>query len=118
MHLARYVLPSPDPEQKVTVLELAGEVDFYERQRFVDAVDQAAHGPNLLVIDLDRVRYMDSIGLGVLIGAHKMMIERGGRFTIVAATPLIRRLVVMTGLDRLFGMHDDVACAVRALTEG
>jgi len=119
MHFASYVLPHSKQQQTVetvAVLQVSGEIDVAERQRFTDAVEQAAEGQSTLVIDLDRVRYIDSIGLTVLIRAHKMMLDRGGCLTVAASTPLIRRLLVLTGLDRLFGMHEDVACAVRALT--
>ena len=116
MHLSSYVLPASGDRQCVAVLELSGDVDLDERQRLIDAVDDAAAGQSTLVINLDNVRYMDSIGLSVLIRAHKMMRDRGGCFTVVAATPQIRRLVVMTGLDRLFGLHEDLDRAVRAVS--
>ena len=62
---------------------------------------------------LDEVTFMDSTGLGVLVGAHKAQRARGGVFELVCSEPRLLRLLELTGLDRVFTIHDGSARPVR-----
>jgi anti-sigma B factor antagonist len=60
-----------------------------------------------LVIDLLAVDFIDSSGLHALTDAHNAMKAAGGRTTIVCASPSIRKVFELTGLDRLLTIVDD-----------
>jgi anti-sigma B factor antagonist len=65
-----------------------------------------------LVIDLDAVAFMDSSGLGVLVGAHKRLVRIGGRLHVVGVSPAVARLLSITGLARVFDVRDATGAAL------
>jgi anti-sigma B factor antagonist len=102
------------PHNGCTVVAAVGEIDLATaptfRKALVDAV--TAESPQL-VIDLTAVTFMDSTGLAALVSARRRADERGGSVQLVGAANGVRRILDLTGLDRLFVIHDsvDAACA-------
>ncbi len=74
-------------------------------------LDTLAGEPELLVVDLAEVTFIDSTALGVLIEARSRMADRGG-FRLAAPGLEVRRALEVSGLDRHFRVHDTVADAV------
>src|SRR5215471_12137805 len=94
------------------VVSLAGELDLYNAEEVRTAIlDACAGEPELLVIDLEDVRFIDSTALGVLIEARSRMDERNG-FRLAAPGLETRRALEVSGLDRHFLVHDTVAEAL------
>lgn len=96
------------------VVTLAGELDLYN----ADAVRAAlleccSGGPERLVIDLERVRFIDSTALGVLIEARSRLANRRA-FMLAAPGLETRRALEVSGLDRHFSVHDTAADALAA----
>ncbi len=79
-----------------------GEIDLATvntlRSEITDALNGGARH---LVLHLDGVSYIDSSGLGTLIGAHKRVVASGGTLTVRCSQPRILRLLTITGLDRV-----------------
>ena len=66
-----------------------------------------AQGPDEVTLDLSGVSFVDSSGLGVLVGALKRLREAGGeRFVIVGAQDAVRKIFTITGLNTLFELSD------------
>ena len=85
------------------VVAVAGEVDVATAPRLRDRLDAAIdRGPPLLVVDLSSVTFIDSMGLGVLIGAAKRVEEAGVTLRVVIAEPRILKLFEITGLLEIF----------------
>ncbi len=100
----------------LSVVELAGEIDVYTSPKVKDAVGALIDkGVYNLVIDLERVKYIDSTGLGVLIGGLKRVREHGGAVSLVCTNPQIKKIFDITGLVKIFGMYDSIPAAVKAL---
>jgi anti-sigma B factor antagonist len=101
---------------RVPVVVVAGEVDLYTapelRQRLA-RVDE--DGAERVVLDLSQVTLVDSMALGVLLGAKKRLATHGGSLDLVVASPDIRRIFEITMLDRVFTLH---ATRDEALQEG
>ena len=91
------------------ILSVSGEVDVASaaqlRQRLV-GLDEA--GQRRLVLDLEGVEFLDSMGLGVLIGAYRRAAERGGVMAVVIARPAIRRVFDITGLTDVMPLYGSV----------
>ncbi len=89
------------------VIELGGEVDLYTapefKERMVDLIEQ---GKRNLVIDLSGATFIDSTTLGVLVGAEKQLRASDGAVVLVCPERNIRKVFEITGLDRVFTMHD------------
>jgi len=96
------------------VLGLAGEVDVANVAQVREAaLELLARGVKRLVVDLSATEYMDSSGLGTLVGLLKRLKETGGEIAIAGARPRVRRLFEITGLKQVFALHDDVAAALK-----
>jgi anti-sigma B factor antagonist len=102
-----------------TVLLVGGEVDVYTaprlRERLVELVDG---GARKVVVDLGRVEFLDSTGLGVLVGAHKRLRAAGGSLALVCAREPLLKIFRITALDQVFPLYDSVDTATAAGVEG
>ena len=67
------------------------------------------------VVDLENVRYIDSTGLGVLIGGLKRVREHSGAVNLVCTNPQIKKIFDITGLVKIFGIFDNEAQACENL---
>lgn len=100
----------------VGVVVLAGEVDIYTAPRFKEAMLELLDaGVGKLVVDLSAVTFIDSTALGVLIGGLRRVHDAGGVMALVVATPAVQRVLTITGLDRVFSVHDTRDAALAAL---
>ena len=96
------------------VVSLTGELDLYNAETVRAALlDSCAEEPQLLVVDLEDVRFIDSTALGVLIEARSRMANRGA-FRLAAPGLETRRALEVSGLDRHFSVHDSVDEALAA----
>ena len=97
------------------VLDVNGEVDLYTSPQLRDAIDrEVGEGTSRVLVDLTGVTFMDSIGLGVLVGSLKRSRERGGELALVCTEGSVLKVLTITGLDRVFPIHSSVADAVGA----
>ena len=97
------------------MVEVSGEVDVYTAPRLREAVVSAIDSGSLrLVVDVDKVEFLDSTGVGVLVGALKKVRSGGGTLDIVCTQPRLLKIFEITGLDKVFGLHTTVDDAVRS----
>ena len=105
-----------EAEGETYVVDLNGEIDVYTSPKVKDAIgDLIDKGHYNLVINLEKVRYIDSTGLGVLIGGLKRVREHGGTVNLVCTNPQIKKIFDITGLVKIFGIYDDEDAAMKAL---
>lgn len=96
------------------VVSLAGELDLYNAEEVRAALlECCADEPELLVVDLEQVRFVDSTALGVLIEARSRMGDRRG-FRLASPGLETRRALEVSGLDRHFSVHDTTDDALAA----
>ena len=102
-----------------TLARVAGELDVATapalREQLLRAI--AAYGPRL-VLDLDDVAFLDSTGLGVIVGVLKRTRTLGGDLAIAGASPAVRRVFEITALDRTLAICSSVDEALAQVTAG
>jgi anti-sigma B factor antagonist len=88
-----------DRHDGLVVVAATGEIDMSTSPRLRAALrDPGATAP-AVVLDLRSVTFMDSSGLGVIVGQHKRAREEGYRFAVaVAGAPEVRRILELSGL--------------------
>jgi anti-sigma B factor antagonist len=95
------------------VLSVHGEVDVYTapqfREQLIQLVDQGKHQ---IVVDLEGVEFLDSTGLGVLVGGLKRVRSQDGDLALVCTQRRILKVLEITGLTKVFDIHDSVDAAV------
>ena len=98
-----------------TVLAVTGEVDVYTaprlRERLVELVTE---GKRKIVVNLEGVDFLDSTGLGVLVGGLKRLRSNDGDMSLVSTQPRILKVFEITGLTKVFAIHDTVDAATAA----
>lgn len=98
-----------------TVLEVGGEVDIETsdrlRERLASMIDG---GSRRIIVDLERVDFMDSTGLGVLVGALRRLRAVGGTLALVCNRESLLKIFRITALDRVFSVHPTVDAAIAA----
>ena len=99
----------------VSVVTVDGEVDVYTAAQLRQTLDEEIAAGNIrLVVDLDDVGFLDSTGLGVLVGRLKLVRNDSGWLRIVCSSERILRVFRITGLDKVFAIHPTVDDALAA----
>jgi anti-sigma B factor antagonist len=96
------------------VFRLKGSLDLATspsvRAALVEAADEGKHD---IIVDLSQLEFIDSTGLGALIGAHRRALEHGGRVRLIVNDGPIQRLLNITGLMRIFAVYSSLEHALK-----
>lgn len=88
------------------VFKLRGSLDLATSPTVRAALSEATEkGNRHLVVDLTQLEFLDSTGLGALIGAHRRAVEHNGSLRLVVGEGPIERLLEITGLIRIFSVY-------------
>ena len=89
------------------LVELSGQIDLHTapqlKEHLLSAIDDGAVD---IVVDLSETTFIDSMTLGILLGAVKRLRPRGGQLRVVTADPSIRKIFEITLLDRVFSLYE------------
>ncbi|GGI07710.1 STAS domain-containing protein [Egicoccus halophilus] len=87
-------------EQDWTVVEASGQLDVATAPQLRQVLVEAQYGgASQVLLDVAGVQFIDSMGLGVLVGAHKRARSHAGAFVLAAPSERMRSLLELTGLD-------------------
>lgn len=83
------------------VAKLSGEIDHHGAGLLREQIDTRATdaSPAVLVLDFSAVTFMDSSGIGLILGRHKLMTALGGVVMVQKAPADIRRMLAIAGID-------------------
>ncbi|MBA3743993.1 STAS domain-containing protein [Sporichthya sp.] len=99
-----------------TVVAVGGEIDVYTapklREQLVDLVNAGRYH---LIVDMEGVEFLDSTGLGVLVGGLKRVRAHEGSLRLVCTQERILKIFRITGLTKVFPIHDTVSEALTAV---
>jgi stage II sporulation protein AA (anti-sigma F factor antagonist) len=86
---------------------LSGELDHYGAGRVREALDAKIElsQPKEFVLDLANIDFMDSSGLGLVLGRYKLMNSIGGKMTVINAPRPVRRVLELAGIQRLMTVN-------------
>jgi anti-sigma B factor antagonist len=99
----------------VTIVAVRGEVDIYTAPRLRELlVELTGDGHHRIVVDLEGVDFLDSAGLGVLVGGLKRLRSHNGDLLLVCTKHRILKVFEITGLMKVFSIFDSVDSAIRA----
>lgn len=93
---------------ELTTVSVAGEVDVSNAHEMGDVLDElVAQGARKVDVDLSAVPYIDSTGIGVLVGAAHRISEADGEMTISKPQPNVLRVLTLLGVGTEFHVHED-----------
>ena len=94
---------------------MEGEIDIYTAPRLRDLlIDLVSQGNYQLIVNLDKVGFLDSNGLGVLVGGLKRVRAHDGSLDLACTRERILEVLRITGLTKVFGIHQSVDQAIAA----
>ena len=94
------------------VLSVGGELDVVGAPDLRQAVvKEVADGCRGLILDISELDFVDSFGLGAIVGALKRLRQRGGELALVCPSRRIRRVFEICDLDRIIAFHDSIDSA-------
>ena len=99
----------------IEVVTVEGEIDIYTAPRLRELlIDLTSTSNYRLIVDLDKVGFLDSTALGVLVGGLKRVRAHDGSLDLVCTQERILKIFRITGLTKVFGIHDSVDQAIAA----
>ncbi len=107
-----------DPD--VAVMDLSGRLSVpgimvAEVERTIKKTIE--EGARKLVLDLSKVDFIDSAGIGVLAVCSGVMKQAGGRMAVTGASGIVKQALQAVSMDRVIGIYPDLASACAALSE-
>lgn len=102
----------------VTVLDLSGQITFTQGdQQFKDKINSLVHqGHTNILVNLANVSYVDSAGLGELVGAYTTVKKAGGSMKLLNLTRKLHDLLAITKLLTIFDTYDSEQDALKQFT--
>lgn len=82
---------------------LSGEIDHHSSKVMREKIDMSIreHTPSELIFDFENVSFMDSSGVGLVIGRYKLMNDISGKVKITNASEQIKKILKMSGIENL-----------------
>lgn len=105
---------------RTLVARLIGELDHHSAKAVKDMLENAIinKAAQNLVFDFTGLTFMDSSGIGVIIGRYKLIQALGGNVGIASKNKTVDRLITMSGIKRLMSVYDSVEQAVSGVQGG
>ena len=98
-----------------TIVAVGGEIDVYTAPKLRDKITElVADGVYNLVIDMESVEFLDSTGLGVLVGGLKKVRAHDGSLELICTQDRLLKIFRITGLAKVFVIHDSADGALTA----
>lgn len=90
------------------IVRVRGEIDMLVSEKMRKEIDKKVEENEIanLIMNLEKVNFIDSSGLGVIIGRYKKINASGGRMCIVGANPSIQKILVFSGINKLVPLYN------------
>ena len=99
----------------IEVIDVRGQIDIYTAPRLRELlINLVSKGSYQLVVNLDKVGFLDSTGLGVLVGGLRRVRAHDGSLDLVCTQQRILKIFRITGLTEVFGIYQTVDQAIAA----
>ena len=93
---------------EVVTVYLKGEIDHHSAKEIRDNIDNAIelNMPTLLVLDFKDVGFMDSSGIGLVMGRYRNLVKSGAELHITGAPPQIYKILKLAGIEKLARLEE------------
>ena len=96
-----------------TIVAVGGEIDVYTAPKLRDKITElVAAGTYQIVVDMEAVEFLDSTGLGVLVGGLKKVRAHDGSLSLICNQDRLLKIFRITGLAKVFVIHESAEAAL------
>ena len=99
---------------RTLIVSAAGDIDQHNAVSLREQIDLRISHENVkrLIFDFSNLDFMDSSGIGIIIGRYKLMNALGGSVAVVASKPTLRKLLELSGIKRIVDICDSLSDAL------
>ena len=93
-------------EEKILEVELTEEIDHHSSEKIRTRIDYEIQRfmPKKVIIDLAKVKFMDSAGIGLIIGRYKTVLSYGGTLEVRNVSEKLRKILEMSGIHKIINI--------------
>lgn len=103
--------------QDTVIMRLSGELDVHTAEIFKASADEFLDkGYSNVILNLEEVSFIDSSGLGAILGRYKRISSNDGRMVIVKPKPHVRQVLELSGLRKIIPIYYSEKTALNRLT--
>ena len=97
-------------ESRTLILKIDGEIDHHSCEQIKKEADYEIqkNAPKKLVFDFKNVNFMDSSGIGLIIGRYKYLLRIGGETEIINVNKEVKRILDMSGIFKIIPIFEEV----------
>jgi len=97
-------------ETRTLILKIDGEIDHHSCEKIKKETDYEIQkrAPRKLIFDMKHVSFMDSSGIGLIIGRYKYLLRIGGETEIIHANKEVKRILDMSGIFKIIPIYEEV----------
>ncbi|MGL4730065.1 MAG: anti-sigma F factor antagonist [Clostridium sp.] len=99
------------------IVGLVGELDHHSASELRNKIDDKmdVEGTMKLIMNFSGVSFMDSSGIGAVIGRYKKLSMRGGKLCVTNLKPSIKKVFELSGLFKIIDVYEDVTDAAKSI---
>ncbi len=99
------------------IVKIFGELDHHSCDEIRNKLDKEimVKNPKNLVFDMESLNFMDSSGIGVIIGRYKKILLSGGKVGIINIKPQVKRIYDICGLNKIIPLYNDLKQAMKSM---
>lgn len=104
-------------DSRTIIVKINEEIDHHTCEKIRDKIDLAIkfRGARRLIFDFDGVNFMDSSGLGLIMGRYKAISKKGGLVGVVKLKPTVRKIFQMSGIFRILDEYENTEVAMQKM---
>lgn len=101
----------------ILVVKISGEFDMHSTDNFKSIIDDYLVQANLkdIVINMTKLTFIDSSGIGALLGRYKKVSGMGGKLVLCAVAEPVKKILRLSGLLEIINLYEDEAAALACL---
>jgi len=99
------------------IIRIDGDIDHHTCEEIRNKVDQEINrrNPKNIIFDMKNVNFMDSSGIGVIIGRYKLIMNSGGITAMINVKPQIKRVYEICGLKKIIPIYENEKQAIESI---
>lgn len=100
--------------EKTLIVSINGEIDHHTSEEVRNDIDKNIdkYSAKNVILDLSNVNFMDSAGIGVILGRYKKVMAVGGKASIVNKRSQLKRVLEISGIPRICSVYDNIDIAL------
>ena len=108
-----------DYMDRLLIVRINGDIDHHSCEEIRAKIDAVitSKDPKAILFDMEQVGFMDSSGIGVLIGRYKLIADSGGKAGMINVKPQIMRLCEICGLQKIIKVYSSKKQAIASIKE-